>query len=97
MYEAAQRDGLDPDRLSFSQAVRVVSWPPGQPFPPPAKSFAWEALLAELRQDRCVSSRGRVVPRGRKRKVSPYPVRNAQSPRSTRRRIAVVILSAILK
>jgi hypothetical protein len=75
----------------------AVSGPPGQPFAPQVKAFDWEALLVELRQDRCVSSRGRVAPRGRKRKVSSYPIRNAQSPRSARRRIAVVILSATLK
>jgi hypothetical protein len=53
--------------------------------------------VAELLQDRAVCSRGRVAPRGRKRKMSTYPIRNAQSPPSTTRRIAVVILSAILK
>ena len=69
----------------------------GPALSPAGKAFDWAALLAELLQDRCVCSRGRVVRRGRKRKMSTYPIRNALSPPSTRRRLAVVILSAIIK
>jgi len=52
-------------------------------FPPRARPAFHEALLAELvdGRDRVVSSRGRQVPRGVKRKMSKFPLR----PRCRRR------------
>lgn len=43
--------------------------------------MAWTAIVAdEILQERCVSSRGRRIPRGLKRKMSGYPLRRARAP-----------------
>jgi hypothetical protein len=44
-------------------------------FPPPAKLALHEAVLDEILEERVVSSRGRQVPRGLKRKMSSYLLR----------------------
>ena len=44
-------------------------------FPPPAKLALHEAVLNEILEERVVSSRGRRVPRGVKRKMSGYKLR----------------------
>lgn len=45
--------------------------------------MAWTAIIAdEILQERCVSSRGRRIPRGLKRKMSGYPLRRARAPLS---------------
>jgi len=44
-------------------------------FPPPASLALHEAVLNEILEERVVSSRGRRVPRGVKRKRSSYPLR----------------------
>ena len=58
----------------------VASWPTGQLFPP--EGFApWLATIVdEILEERCVSSRGRRIPRGLKRKMSGYPLRRARAP-----------------
>ena len=66
MHEAALRADEDPDRLSFSHAVRVV---PAScrcllHSPSPARLTLHEAVLNEILEERVVSSRGRRVPRG---------------------------------
>ena len=44
---------------------------------PPERLTAWrDALLDEIGQGRCVSSRGKLNPRGVKRKMSNYNVRH---------------------
>jgi len=43
---------------------------------------ARQAILAELRSQRVSSSRGRVVPRGVKRKMSDFPLRPRRSQRT---------------
>src|SRR4051795_10307818 len=43
--------------------------------PPPARLALHEAVLDEILEERVVSSRGRQVPRGVKRKMSNYPLR----------------------
>ena len=36
--------------------------------------------MDEILEERCVSSRGRRIPRGLKRKMSGYPLRRARAP-----------------
>jgi len=77
MHEAALRADEDPDRLSFSHAVRVVrrKLPLFAALPPRARHLLHEAVLDEILEERAVSGRGRQVPRGVKRKMSNYPLR----------------------
>jgi hypothetical protein len=44
-------------------------------FPPRARRNLHQAVLQEILEERVVSSRGRQVPRGVKRKMSSYPLR----------------------
>jgi hypothetical protein len=53
-------------------------------FPPPARLALHEAVLNEILEERVVSSRGRRVPRGVKRKMSSYPLRPRASQPITR-------------
>jgi hypothetical protein len=53
-------------------------------FPPPARLALHEAVLNEILEERVVSSRGRRVPRGVKRKMSNYPLR-PRAPQPTTR------------
>jgi len=66
---------------SASHAARYHTW---RPFPPQdhaRRARFHQAILRELLAERVSSSRGRVVPRGLKRKMSNYPLR----PRRRRR------------
>jgi hypothetical protein len=88
MHEAALQAGEDPDRLSFLHAVRVVrrKLPLFAALPPPARLALHDAVLDEIPEEWVVSSRGRQVPRGVKRKMSGYPLRSrttSQPPGST--------------
>ena len=79
MVQAAWPHGLDPDRLSFTHAVRVIKrkMPQAAAVPPPERLASWlDAMLAEIARGRCVSSRGRFNPRGVKRKMSNFSVRH---------------------
>ena len=53
-----------------------------------------EVVLDEILEERVVSSRGRSNPRGVKRKMSKWPVRNAGSEHTIRRELGyhVIIL-----
>ena len=77
MHEAALKADADPDRLSFSHAVRVVrrELPMFAALSPQARRTLHRAVLEEILEERVVSSRGRQVPRGVKRKMSGYPLR----------------------
>jgi hypothetical protein len=44
-------------------------------FPPQQKIILHEAILYEILQERVISSRNRMNPRGVKRKMSNYPLR----------------------
>ena len=72
MHEAALRADEDPDRLSFSHAVRVVrrKLPLVAALPPRARPALHEAVLDEILEERAVNGRGRTVPRGVKRTMS---------------------------
>jgi hypothetical protein len=58
----------------------VANWPSGQPFPPKRFPARIDAILAEILEERCVSSRGRRIPRGVKRKMSGYALRRGRVP-----------------
>ena len=84
MCRAAHGAKLDPDRLSFTHSVRVLrrklARRPAFP-PPPRQAKQWlQNLFQEILEERCVSSRGRRIPRGLKRKMSGYPLRHAPAP-----------------
>ena len=61
-------------------------------FPPPARLALHEAVLNEILEERVVSSRGRRVPRGVKRKMSSYPLR----PRASQPIIRIDFTAAIM-
>ena len=63
-----------------------------QPFPPKDWPRAHHAILHELCAERVSSSRGRVVPRGVKRKMSNFPLRPRRRQRTTRRSYHVRVL-----
>ena len=58
----------------------VASWPQGQLFPPEGYAVWLARIIAEIAEERAVSSRGRRVPRGLKRKMSGYPLRRSPVP-----------------
>lgn len=60
-------------------------------FPPRAKKAFHEAVLAEILQERVVSSRGRRNPRGVKRKMSNFPLRPHHASNATGIEIAKCI------
>ncbi|MGH7087747.1 MAG: transposase, partial [Stellaceae bacterium] len=75
MYEAALQADEEPDRLSFSMpcaACAVIpafaGRPPSPPFPLRQRAAFHHAVLAEILEERVVSSRNRRIPRGVKRK-----------------------------
>jgi len=74
MHQAAQREGLDPDRLSFAGALRVLrrAIPRAQRTWPARASCLHEQLLTELLAERLPPRRFRQNPRGVKRKMSKY-------------------------
>jgi hypothetical protein len=86
VHEAALQADEDPDRLSFSHAVRVVrrKIPSSRLFPPQARHALHRAVLSEILEERAVSGRGRQLPRGVKRKMSNYPLR-PRAPQPTTR------------
>jgi hypothetical protein len=63
-------------------------------FPPRQRKALHEAILDEILEERVVSSRHRINPRGVKRKMSNYPLRPRQRQRTRRldaaKRITIV-------
>ncbi len=57
-------------------------------FPPRAKKAFHESVVAEILQERVVSSRGRRHPRGVKRKMRNFPLRPREACLSVRIEIA---------
>lgn len=76
----------DPDTLSFTHALRVTrrTLPHLAAIPPQDRPAAHQAILRELRAERVSASRGRVVPRGVKRKMSNFPLRPRRRQRTRR-------------
>ena len=48
-------------------------------FPPQARKAFHKAVLAEILEEKVVSSRGRQIPRGVKRKMSNFPLRRGHA------------------
>ncbi len=48
-------------------------------FPPQERKAFHKAVLAEIPEERVVSSRGRQIPRGVKRKMSNFPLRGGHT------------------
>ena len=69
----------------------VAHWPAGQPFPPALAKLWLNSILQEILQERSVSSRGRHIPRGLKRKMSSYPLRRTAAP--TQRKFFAPLIS----
>ena len=94
MHEAALRAEEDPDRLSPS-CTRCewsgASCRCSRPFPPRARRALHETVLAEILEERVVSSRGRRMPRGVKRKMSGYKLR----PRTPQPTVRIDLTAAI--
>ena len=76
----------DPDQLSFLHSVRVVQRRMTRygAIPPSAEKALHEAILDEILEERVVSSRNRINPRGVKRKMSNYPLRPRKPQRTLR-------------
>jgi hypothetical protein len=98
MAEAAAREGLDPDRLSFAGCLRVLRSRLPEYDGRSARSWAewYAALLWELGQERLPSRRNRVNPRVVKRKMSKFrkkrPERRPAPPLKKRFAETVVML-----
>ncbi len=89
MHEAALRDGLDPDRLSFVHALRVITdaVPEFQMIAPHLLPLLYARLLADSAAVRLPPRRNRTNPRVVKRKMSKFAlkrVHHAERPPLTR-------------
>jgi hypothetical protein len=74
MQEAAARQGLDPQRLSFVGALKVLRCRlPECPKSPYRRQRWYESLLAEVGEEQLPERRNRVNPRVIKRKMSKWP------------------------
>ena len=82
MLEAAQRENLDVDRLSFTGCLQILQarLPECDSTAPQRLDQWYDLLLAELVQERVEPRRNRVNPRVVKRKMSKRP----SSPRNAR-------------
>ena len=81
MHEAALSADIDPDRLSFLQAVRVVrgKLPAVGAIPPAQRKALHEAVIRQLLSERVAERCGRAPIRGSKRKMSHWPLRSARA------------------
>jgi hypothetical protein len=61
-----------------------AGWPVTALFPPRQRKAFNQASLDEILEERVVSSRNRINPRGVKRKMSNYPLRPRQRQRTRR-------------
>ena len=59
-------------------------WPVTGLFPPRQRKAFHQAILDEILEERVVSSRNRINPRGVKRKMSNYPLRTRKRLRTRR-------------
>jgi hypothetical protein len=71
--------------IGYPLSIRCMwsngAWPGTALFPPRQRKALHQAILDEILEERVVSSRNRINPRGVKRKMSNYPLR----PRKRRR------------
>ena len=92
MTDAAARAGVDPDRLSFTTALRLACRTVAHQLNATARTLA--AAVRECLQDRN-TRRDRVSPRAVKRPVSPYKSKANTTPRtSTKVTYALNIIDA---
>lgn len=97
MQEAAKREGLDPQRLSFTATLKILRCR----LPEVGKSKAgrrrwWEDLLAEIGEQVLPQRRQRVNPRVIKRKMSKWPKKrphHRRPPPPTRPFLESIVLS----
>jgi hypothetical protein len=80
MHEAAQQAGLDPDRLSFVGAIRVLqkAVPEFQMTAPEQLPALYQRLLQDMARKRLPKRRLRSNPRVVKRKMSNFKLKRAQ-------------------
>jgi hypothetical protein len=80
MHEAAQQAGLDPDRLSFVGAIRVLqkAVPEFQMTAPEQLPALYQRLLRDMARKRLPTRRLRTNPRVVKRKMSNFKLKRAQ-------------------
>jgi hypothetical protein len=73
MAQAAQRQGLDPDRLSFLGCLQLLRTRLAE-FPAASEGQGswWQALLAELAKERIEPRRNRINPRVVRVKMSKF-------------------------
>jgi hypothetical protein len=71
-------------RSSTPCALSSGGWPVTAPFPPRQRKAFHQAILDEILEERVVSSRNRINPRGVKRKMSNYPLRPRKRLRTRR-------------
>jgi hypothetical protein len=93
MHHAAAIDDTDPDRLSFTTALRAVRrWINTATTTTTALAAAHAVVLAEISQDHN-HRRQRSYPRAVKRSQAPYPAkRHAQQPASTNVEYAITVI-----
>jgi hypothetical protein len=79
MQEAAEAQGLDPRRLSFVGALKVLRCRlPEVPREAAGRQRWWEDLLAEVGEEVLPARRDRINPRVIKRKMSKWPKKRPQ-------------------
>lgn len=80
MHEAALKADLDPDRLSFSNAVRIIgdAIPEFQMVVPEQRTALYQRLLVDIARHRSPPRANRINPRVVKRKMSKYPLKRAE-------------------
>ena len=74
MFEAAQRRGLDPDRLSFTGCFQILKCrlPECDSRTPPSLQAWYDSLLWEMGREQIEPRRNRINPRVIKQKMSKW-------------------------
>ncbi len=82
MTDAAAQTGQAAQDLSFIHAVRVIHrrLPAVGAIPPPGRAAWLQGVLRKITLGRAVTSRGKRNPRGVRRKMSAYPIRDRGDP-----------------
>ena len=86
MNEAALRQNLDPERLSFTHAIWVIrrKLAAMPAFSPRVPELWMNRLIEEILQERLPPRKGRYGPRGVKRKMFGYSIRKSHGPNKFR-------------
>src|ERR1022692_2849552 len=76
MKRPFKTEKIPTDSLSSTRSgLSAANFPGLSLFPPQERKAFHKAVLAEILEERVVSSRGRQIPRGDKRKMSNFPLR----------------------